>query len=103
MRFPSPRRVLFPFSIVSPWRTAVADAASASGLHRIPARAASTTVHVDAPLAQRATPTQPAVASAPARAAPEAASVRAVRRGIWALALPAIGEQVLAMGVGVSD
>src|SRR5262245_21174418 len=28
---------------------------------------------------------------------------RALRRRVWALALPAIGEQVLALGVGLSD
>src|SRR5690348_15311161 len=102
MRFLPSRRTLLPVSIVSPWRTAVADAASASGLHRIPVRASSP-VHLDTPPAQPTAPTQPAVAEAPAEVAPETASMPVVRRRIWALALPAIGEQVLAMGVGVSD
>jgi putative MATE family efflux protein len=96
MRLPLARRVVLPVSLISPWRTAVADAASASGLHRIPTR-------IEVSPAQRAAPTQPTVAAAPVQAAPEAASKRAIRRRVWALALPAIGEQVLAMGVGVSD
>ena len=103
MRLPLPRRVVLPVSMVSPWRTAVAVAASASGLHRIPARASALPAPIDVPPAQHAAPTQPAAVEAPAQAAPEAISTRLVRRRIWALALPAIGEQVLAMGVGVSD
>jgi multidrug resistance protein, MATE family len=103
MRFPLPRRLILPVALAVPWRTAVADVASASGLHRIPAPAYSLPVRVDVPPAPRAAPTQPAVAEAPAQTIPGTASMRVVRRRIWALALPAIGEQVLAMGVGVSD
>src|SRR3954447_26991456 len=103
MRLPFSRRVLLPISFVSPWRTAVADAASASALHRIPARVNALPVPVAVPPAPRAAPAQPVVAEAPARTIPEAIPERAIRRRIWALALPAIGEQVLAMGVGVSD
>ena len=41
--------------------------------------------------------------SAGAKAAPRPLGERELRNKVWALALPAIGEQLLALGVGVSD
>jgi MATE family multidrug resistance protein len=102
MRLPLPRRLLLPVSLLPPWRTAVAEPASASGLHRVPARMTGLPARVQVPPAARAAATQPAVIASVESPA-QSVSERALRRRVWALALPAIGEQVLAMGVGVSD